>query len=147
MVFLMHFGLFRKKRGSSLFENHQEMAAQASHWQLRQMRDYFVYELEHIEGQIVALGGISQFQKIKETGGNLGRFQRLFERRSNPDNRAPDRAQCVHKEGGLGKLDLNAICDAFWMVSQIIFRIFTLDGISDGISDAFRIFECREKKN
>ena len=29
----------------------------------------------------MALGGISQFQKIKETGGNLGRFQRLFERR------------------------------------------------------------------
>ena len=57
------------------------MAAQASHWQLRQMRDYFVYELEHIEGQIVALGGISQFQKIKETGGNLSRFQRLFQRR------------------------------------------------------------------
>ena len=57
------------------------MAAQASHWQLRQMRDYFVYELEHIEGQIVALGGISQIQKLKETGGNLGRFQRLFERR------------------------------------------------------------------
>ena len=57
------------------------MAAQASHWQLRQMRDYFVYELEHIEGRIVALGGISQFQKIKETGGNLSRFQRLFERR------------------------------------------------------------------
>ena len=57
------------------------MAAQASHWQLPQMRDYFVYELEHIEGQIVALGGISQFQKIKETGGNLSRFQRLFERR------------------------------------------------------------------
>ena len=81
MVFVMHFGLFRKKQGSSLFENHQEMAAQASHWQLRQMRDYFVYELEHIEGQIVALGRISQFQKIKETGGNLGRFQRLFERR------------------------------------------------------------------
>ena len=57
------------------------MAAQASHWQLRQMRDYFVYELEHIEGQIVALGGISHFQKIKETGGNLSRFQSLFERR------------------------------------------------------------------
>ena len=57
------------------------MAAQASHWELRQMRDYFVYELEHIEGQIVALGGISQFQKNKETGGNLSRFQRLFQRR------------------------------------------------------------------
>ena len=105
------------------------MAAQASHWQLRQMRDYFVYELEHIEGQIVALGGISQFQKIKETGGNLSRFQRLFERREylldqNQDNRAPDRAQCVHEEGGLGKLDLNAICDAFRIVSRIIFRVF-----------------------
>ena len=57
------------------------MATQASHWQLRQLRDYFVYELEHIEGQIVALGGISQFQKIKETGGNLRRLLRLFERR------------------------------------------------------------------
>ena len=115
------------------------------------MRDHFVYELEHIEGQIVALGGISQFQKVKETGGNLGRFQRLFERkrispRSNPDNRAPDRAQCVHKEGGLGKLDLKAICDAFWMISRMIFRIFTSDGISDGISDAFLIFGCGGKK-
>ena len=35
MVFVMQFGLFWKKRGSSLVENHQEMAAQASHWQLR----------------------------------------------------------------------------------------------------------------
>ena len=81
MVFLMQFGLFRKKRGSSLFENHQEMAAQASHWELRQMRDYFVYELQHIERQIVALGGITRFQQLKQTGGNLATFQRLFQRR------------------------------------------------------------------
>ena len=33
------------------------------------------------------------------------------------------------------------------MVSRIIFLIFTLDGISDGISDAFRIFGCGGKKN
>ena len=32
------------------------------------------------------------------------------------------------------------------MVSQIIFLIFTSDGISDGISDAFRIFGCGGKK-
>ena len=81
MVFLMQFGLFWKKRGVSLLENHQEMATQASHWQLRQMRDYFVYELQRIEGQIVALGGISNFQQLKQTGGNLATFQRLFQRR------------------------------------------------------------------
>ena len=62
--------------------------------------------------------------------------------RSNPHDRAPDRAQCVHEEeGGLGKLDLNAICDAFRMV----FRIFTSETISDGICDAFWIFGCGEK--
>ena len=66
MVFL----IFWKKRGSSLFENHQEMATQASHWELRQMRDYFVYELQHIECQIVAVGGITRFQQLKQTGGN-----------------------------------------------------------------------------
>ena len=81
MVFVMQFGLFQKKRASSLVENHQEMAAQASHWQLRQMRDYFVYELQHIECQIVALGGITKFQQLKQTGGNLATFQRLFQRR------------------------------------------------------------------
>ena len=32
------------------------------------------------------------------------------------------------------------------MVSRIIFLIFTSDGISDGISDAFWIFGCRGKK-
>ena len=32
------------------------------------------------------------------------------------------------------------------MVSQIIFLIFTSDGISDGISDAFQIFGCGGKK-
>ena len=81
MVFVMQFGLFQKKRASSLVENHQEMATQASHWQLRQMRDYFVYELQHIECQIVALGGITKFQQLKQTGGNLATFQRLFQRR------------------------------------------------------------------
>ena len=81
MVFVMQFGLFRKKRVSSLFENHQEMATQASHWELRQMRDYFIYELQHIECQIVALGGITRFQQFKQTGGNLATFQRLFQRR------------------------------------------------------------------
>ena len=57
------------------------MAAQASQWQLRQMRDYFIYELQHIEHQIVALGGITKFQQLKQTGGNLATFQRLFQRR------------------------------------------------------------------
>ena len=66
--------------------------------------------------------------------------------RSNLHDRAQDRAQCVHEEGGgLGKLDLNAICDAFWMVFRMVFRIFTSETISDGICDAFRIFGCGEK--
>ena len=64
MVFVMQFRLFWKKWASSLVENHQEMAAQASHWQLRQMRDYFVYELQHIECQIVALGGLPSFSSL-----------------------------------------------------------------------------------
>ena len=45
------------------------------------MRDYFVYELQHIERQIVALGGITKFQQLKQTGGNVATFQRLFQRR------------------------------------------------------------------
>ena len=36
----------------------------------------------------------------------------------------------------------DSICDAF----QMIFRIFTLDVIWDGTSDAFRIFELETKK-
>ena len=31
--------------------------------------------------QIVALGGITKFQQLKQTGGNLATFQRLFQRR------------------------------------------------------------------
>ena len=78
MVFLMHFGLFRKKRHVSLVENHQEMASQ---YQLRQFRDLYVYELQHIEREIARLGGIIKFQQLKQTGGNLGRFPYLFSRR------------------------------------------------------------------
>ena len=44
------------------------------------------------------------------------------------------------------KLDLDAICDAFRMVFRIVFRIFTLENISDVICDAFRIFGCGGKK-
>ena len=70
-----------EKRGSSLIENHQEMAQRASHWQLHQMRDYFVYQLEDTERQIVALGGITRFQHLKQTGGQLATFQRLFDKK------------------------------------------------------------------
>ena len=57
------------------------MAVQASLYQLRQMRDYFVYEMLHIDCQIAALGGIIKFQQLKQTGGNLGRFPYMFSRR------------------------------------------------------------------
>ena len=46
------------------------------------MRDYFVYELVHIEGQITALGGIIRFQQLKESGGSLEQFPYLFSRRN-----------------------------------------------------------------
>ena len=78
MVFLVHFGLFWKKRGVSLLENHQEMASQ---YHLRQFRDLYVYELQHIEREIARLGGITKFQTLKQKGGNLGRFPYLFNRR------------------------------------------------------------------
>ena len=68
---MMHFRLFWKKRGVSLLENHQEMA---SHYELRQFRDFYVYELQNIEREIARLGGITKFQTLKQTGGDLGRF-------------------------------------------------------------------------
>ena len=71
MVFVMQFGLFRKKRGVSLLENHQEMA---SRYHLRQCRDFYVYELQNIEREIARLGGITQFQTLKQAGGSLGSF-------------------------------------------------------------------------
>ena len=78
---MMQFGLFQKKQSSSLVENHQNMAVQASLWELRQMRDYFVYEMLNIDRQIATLGGIIKFEHLKQTDGNLGRFPYLFSRR------------------------------------------------------------------
>ena len=75
---MMQFRLFRKKWGVSLLENHQEMA---SRYHLRQFRDFYVYELLNIESKIARLGGITKFQTLKQTGGNLGRFPYLFSRR------------------------------------------------------------------
>ena len=70
--------------------------------------------------------------------------------RADSNDRTPNRIKCVHKEGGgLGKLlelDLDAICDGFRMVFWIIFRIFTSEPVSDGISDAFQIFGLEIKK-
>ena len=42
------------------------------------MREYFVYEMLHIETHIAALGGIVRFQQLKESGGSLGKFPYLF---------------------------------------------------------------------
>ena len=67
-----------EKRRSSLLENHKDMA---SHYHLRQFRDFYVYELLNIEKEIARLGGITRFQTLKQTGGNLVRFQYLFGRR------------------------------------------------------------------
>ena len=53
----------------------------ASHYELRQFRDFYVYELQNIEREIARLGGITKFQTLKQTGGDLGRFPYLFSRR------------------------------------------------------------------
>ena len=52
----------------------------ASCYHLRQFRDFYVYELQNIEKEIARLGGITRFQTLKQTGGNLVRFQYLFGR-------------------------------------------------------------------
>ena len=78
MVFLVHFGLFSKKRGSSLVENHQEMASQ---YQLRQFRDLYVYELQHLDRKIARLGGFLKYNQLKATGGNTSQLEPLIERR------------------------------------------------------------------
>ena len=53
----------------------------ASRYHLRQFRDFYVYELLNIEREIARLGGITRFQTLKQTGGDLVRFQYLFGRR------------------------------------------------------------------
>ena len=53
----------------------------ASRYHLRQFRDFYVYELQNIEREIARLGGITRFQTLKQTGGDLARFQYLFSRR------------------------------------------------------------------
>ena len=106
MVFLVHFGLFWKKRGVSLLENHQEMA---SRYHLRQFRDLYVYDLQHIEREIARLGGITKFQTLKQTGDNFREISLSVQQERvfigpNSNHRATNRIKCVHKEGGeLGK--------------------------------------------
>ena len=78
MVFLMQFGLFRKKRGVSLIENHQEMA---SHYYLRQTRDLLVYELHHLDREIARLGGFTRYH-LKAIGGNVRQLEPLIQRRA-----------------------------------------------------------------
>ena len=53
----------------------------ASRYDLRQFRDFYVYELQNIEREIARLGGITRFQTLKQTGRDLARFQYLFSRR------------------------------------------------------------------
>ena len=53
----------------------------ASRYDLRQFRDFYVYELQNIEREIARLGGITRFQTLTQTGGDLARFQYLFSRR------------------------------------------------------------------
>ena len=79
MVFLMQFGLFRKKRGVSLIENHQEMA---SHYYLRQTRDLLVYELHHLDREIARLGGFTRYYHLKAIGGNVRQLEPLIQRRA-----------------------------------------------------------------
>ena len=79
MVFVMHFGLFQKKRGVSLLENHQEMA---SRYYLRQIRDLLLYELHHLDREIARLGGFTRYYQLKATGGNVRQIEPLIQRRA-----------------------------------------------------------------
>ena len=53
----------------------------ASCYELRQMRDYYVYELQNLDRQIVRLGGFTRYNQLKATGGNTRPFEPLLERR------------------------------------------------------------------
>ena len=79
MVFLMQFGLFRKKWGVSLIENHQGMA---SRYYLRQIRDLLVYELHHLDREISRLGGFTRYYHLKAIGGNVRQLGPLIQRRA-----------------------------------------------------------------
>ena len=53
-----------------------------SWYQLRQMRDLYHYEYLKIEQDIGKLGGRVAYTVVQRKGGNLSRFQALFERRN-----------------------------------------------------------------
>ena len=76
---MMQFGLFWKKWGVSLIENHQEMA---SHYHLRQTRDLLVYELHHLDREIGRLGGFMRYYHLKAIGGNVSQLEPLIQRRA-----------------------------------------------------------------
>ena len=65
MVFVMQFRLFRKKRVSVYLKTTKICLKMASRYDLRQIRDLYVYELQHLDRQIVRLGGFSQIQPVK----------------------------------------------------------------------------------
>ena len=53
----------------------------ASHYDLRQIRDLYVYELQHLDRQIVRLGGFLKYNQLKATGANTRHFDPLIQRR------------------------------------------------------------------
>ena len=59
-----------------------KLATMPSQYDLRQIRDLYHYEYIKIEKDIAKLGGRVAYSVAQRQGGNLRRFQALFERRN-----------------------------------------------------------------
>ena len=59
-----------------------KIAKMPSRYDLRQIRDLYYYEYMKIEKDIGKLGGRVDYSVAQRKGGNLRRFQALFERRN-----------------------------------------------------------------
>ena len=59
-----------------------KLATMPSQFDLRQFRDLYHYEYIKIEQDIAKLGGRVAYSVAQRQGGNLRRFQALFERRN-----------------------------------------------------------------
>ena len=79
--FVTHFGYFGKAAIQFIVKPH-EMAGNINYFYLRQQRDLYHFEYQHIEAQLERLGGRIAYVNAQLTGGaNLVRLERLLDRR------------------------------------------------------------------
>ena len=77
----MQFGYFGKNGPPVYLKTTKICLKMASHYNLRQIRDLYVYELQHLDRQIVRLGGFLKYNQLKATGANTRHFEPLIQRR------------------------------------------------------------------